>query len=98
MNSIRQDLGMFFFGAKQVSLVLTWVVAIHQELHEVNKTKRLFLKPSFVSETDGIVQGTSCKGTFNTGFLLLTLRRTKTLFRKHDIEELQRGSLRAVYW
>ena len=98
MDSTRQNLGIFFRETGITHADLEVVVALHQEVHEINKTKRLFFNPSFVVETDGIVQATSCKGTFNTGFVPLTRRRTKTLFRKHDIEELQHGSLRAVYW
>ena len=74
------------------------IVALHQELREINKTKRLFFQPSFVTKADGIVQVTCCKGTFNSGSLPLTRRQTKTLFRKHELVELQHGSLRTVHW
>ena len=51
-------------------------VALHQEVHEINRMKRLFFNPSFrvVPETDRIVQATSCKGTFNIGSVPLTRR------------------------
>jgi hypothetical protein len=40
-------------------------------------------------------QVTSSKRAFNTGFLLLTRRRIRTLFRRHDVVEPQRGSSRS---
>ena len=48
MDSIRQDLGMFFLRETGIIRAdLGAVVALHQELHEINKTKRLFFEPIF---------------------------------------------------
>ena len=47
MDSIRQDLGMFWGETGMTCADLGLVVALHQELHEINKTKRLLFEPIF---------------------------------------------------
>ncbi len=64
-------------------------------LNEMNKMKRLCHSPSPVIYINTGLQVTSYKGMFNIGCHLLTLRETTTLFGKHIMLELPRGSLRA---
>jgi hypothetical protein len=53
MDSIRQDLGVSF--QEQVLYMLTWVEgALHRELIEINKMRRMLFLRTFVAETDGI--------------------------------------------
>jgi hypothetical protein len=64
-------------------------------LNEMNKLKRLLSFPPPATETNTALQVTNYKWMFNIGSHLLTLRKTTTLFGKHTILELPRGSLRA---
>jgi hypothetical protein len=45
MDSTRQSLGIFFREAGFSRSDLEVVVALRQELHEINKLKRLFFEP-----------------------------------------------------
>jgi len=63
-------------------------------LNEMNKMKRLCYSPSPVADANTGLQVISYKAMFNIGCHLLTLRETTTLFGKHTMLELPRGSLR----
>ena len=47
MDSTRQNLGIFFRKTGFSRSDLEIVVALHQELHEINKSKRLFFESIF---------------------------------------------------
>ena len=73
------------------------IVALHQMLSEMNKMKRLLFLFTFAAETDGTLQVTSCKGTSNIGFPLLTRQRIITSFGRRTLLELPHGSLRVLH-
>jgi hypothetical protein len=64
------------YPAEQVSLVLTYICSRSSpnvKRNEQDETFVIFLSP-FVSETESILQVTSCNGMFNSGSPLLTRR------------------------
>ena len=62
----------------------------------MNRMKRLLFPLPFIVGTDGILQVTSCKMTFNTGCLPLIRQQITILFRKYDLKERERGFSGAV--